>query len=112
MAKNEDKSALLFIHGYNNSFADAARRSAQIACDLPFKGATGFFSWPSACQTTAYIGDEACARSAIPYLAEFIKELCSIPDIHKIHIIAHSMGNLLLTTTLENLMGDACLDKI
>lgn len=103
MAQVEEKSALLFIHGYNNSFADAARRCAQLACDLPFKGLSGFYSWPSSANGADYLGDDARARAARPFLEQFIKGLVTVNGIEKLHIIAHSMGNLLLTTTLENL---------
>ncbi|SIT51767.1 conserved hypothetical protein [Paraburkholderia piptadeniae] len=36
-------SVLLFIHGYNVSFEDAAMRTAQMAYDLDFAGAPVFF---------------------------------------------------------------------
>ena len=35
----------MFVHGFNVSFADAARRTAQIAYDLAF-GGPGALSWP------------------------------------------------------------------
>ena len=112
MAQIENKSALLFIHGYNNSFADAARRCAQLACDLPFKGLSGFYSWPSSANGADYPGDEARTRAARPFLEKFIKGLITVNGIKKLHIIAHSMGNLLLTTTLENLSVNTDLSII
>lgn len=39
--------ALLFVHGYNNSFTFAAQRIAQLVVDTDFKGMASFFSWPS-----------------------------------------------------------------
>jgi hypothetical protein len=41
------KDAFIFVHGYNVSFEDAARRTGQIAYDLNFVGAPIFYSWPS-----------------------------------------------------------------
>ena len=38
---------LVFLHGYNVSFEEAALRAAQISCDLKFPGLSAFFSWPS-----------------------------------------------------------------
>jgi esterase/lipase superfamily enzyme len=43
----ETPHALVFLHGFNVTFADAAIRAAQIGCDLKVPGATAFFSWPS-----------------------------------------------------------------
>src|SRR5262249_8546169 len=41
------RSVLVFVHGYNVAFADAALRTAQLAHDLAFPGVPIFFSWPS-----------------------------------------------------------------
>ncbi len=35
------------MHGYNTSFDNALYRTAQIAYDLDFDGATFLYSWPS-----------------------------------------------------------------
>jgi esterase/lipase superfamily enzyme len=51
-------SAFLFVHGYNVTFEDAARRTAQISYDLAFEGAPVFYSWPSQGRTPAYTVDE------------------------------------------------------
>lgn len=40
-------SAFVFVHGYNVSFLDASRRTAQMSYDLGFDGAPVFYSWPS-----------------------------------------------------------------
>jgi hypothetical protein len=37
------REALIFVHGYNVSFEDAARRAAQISVDLNFRGRTLMF---------------------------------------------------------------------
>jgi esterase/lipase superfamily enzyme len=43
---NNDK-ALLYIHGLDNTFGDAAETSVQLATDLRFGGPPLFLSWPS-----------------------------------------------------------------
>ena len=48
------RTALVFVHGYNVTFEDAARRTAQIAYDIHFAGVPMFFSWPSLGETLAY----------------------------------------------------------
>lgn len=52
--RSEKKSAFVFVHGYNTSFEDASRRTAQIAYDLGFDGAPIFYSWPSRDNEAAY----------------------------------------------------------
>lgn len=99
----DQKAALIFVHGYNNSFADGARRAGQIAWDMPFKGVTGFFSWPSRGNVLSYLTDADAATSSIPSFQEFIEKIVFNTGVEKIHFIAHSMGNTLLTATLNNL---------
>lgn len=104
--QSPEHHALLFIHGYNNSFEDAARRTAQIAWDLPFGGPAGFFSWPSAAKIPDYLADEAKARSSAPALVKFLKTILDDTGIEKLHIIAHSMGNLVMTLSVNALKRD------
>jgi hypothetical protein len=39
---------LLYVHGYNNAFEDAALRAEQVADHAGFLGRAMVFSWPSA----------------------------------------------------------------
>jgi hypothetical protein len=49
---------LVFLHGYNVTFEQAARRAAQVAYDLRFPGIVVLFSWPSAGRPHYYAADE------------------------------------------------------
>jgi esterase/lipase superfamily enzyme len=42
----DDSDIVIFVHGYNVSFEEAALRAAQIGFDLAIKGAMTFFSRP------------------------------------------------------------------
>lgn len=98
-----DKSAMIFIHGYNMTFAEAARRTAQIAWDIPFNGISCFFSWPSSGKKLSYFKDIEQADASIPYLEEFIENIVHQTKIENLHLIAHSMGNRLLTMSINQL---------
>jgi len=95
----DEKSAILFIHGYNTSFEEAAWRTAQITYDLPFYGISGFFSWPSTAKALDYLGDQERARASESALGMLIDQLLET-GVSKLHFIAHSMGNMILTETL------------
>ena len=56
--------ALVFLHGFNVSFEEAAIRAAQIGFDLEVTGATAFFSWPSRGSVAAYPADEASIEAS------------------------------------------------
>jgi esterase/lipase superfamily enzyme len=95
--------AFVFIHGYNVSFADASRRTAQIKYDLGFAGPAILFSWPSYGQTAKYLADEANAEWSAPQLAELLVELRKRTGATTIHLIAHSLGNRVLSRAMERI---------
>ena len=57
---------LVFIHGYNTGFSDAAYRSAQLKNDLQFDGPVIFYSWPSQSATISYSIDVSNIRWSRP----------------------------------------------
>jgi esterase/lipase superfamily enzyme len=100
---SDAREALIFIHGYNTSFADAARRTGQITHDLEFKGPSILYSWPSQGTPWGYFADETNAERTIPHLEYFIGEVIKITGARKVHIIAHSMGGRILVQALNRL---------
>ena len=107
----DDKSALIFIHGFNTTFAEAAKRTAQIANDIPFKGLSGFFSWPAGGRLVSYDADIERAEVSIHAFSQFVDELLLDSGVEKLHIIAHSMGNRVLTGALNLLVSKSELKE-
>jgi esterase/lipase superfamily enzyme len=97
------KQAFVFIHGYNVTFEDAARRTAQMAYDLGFDGAPIFFSWPSQGEAAAYTVDEANEEWAVPHLKVFLTEVSTRAGADTIYLIAHSMGTHALSAALRQI---------
>ena len=95
---------LLFVHGYNNSFEEAALRAGQLAYDLAFPGPTVLFSWPSDGNPLPYFGDEEKARTAWRQMAEVLHVLTQLGPGVPVYIVAHSMGNRVLTQGLAQLL--------
>lgn len=107
IAQSETKAALIFIHGYNTDFAEAAWRAGQITYDIPFNnGISGFFSWPSSGKKLDYMGDFERARASVGWFMGFIKDLVATTNVKQLHFIAHSMGNVVLTEALKELAND------
>lgn len=100
-----DRSAFVFVHGYNVSFADAARRTAQMTYDLGFEGAPVFYSWPSQGATPAYTVDEANVEWAQANLRSFLEDFFDRSEAQHVYLIAHSMGNRALTRALADLLA-------
>lgn len=102
---SSSRSLLLFIHGFDVGFADAARRTAQMAYDLGFGGAPVFFSWPSQGRLSplAYAADEQAIIDAQPHLEQFLREILTQSGAGNVYLVAHSMGNRALTHVLASL---------
>jgi esterase/lipase superfamily enzyme/HEAT repeat protein len=101
------RNVLVFIHGYNVSFQDAARRTAQMAADLKFPGAAVFYSWPSQAHFYKYRLDEKNVELSVSQLKSFLLEVADRSQATSINLVAHSMGNRLLTGALKELAASA-----
>jgi esterase/lipase superfamily enzyme len=95
------KSLLVFVHGYNTSFREAAMRTAQMAYDLQFPGLALFFSWPSASSVIRYWQDEEAAQLSEGILDQMLDDLSKLPATD-IYIVAHSMGNRIVGQALQS----------
>jgi esterase/lipase superfamily enzyme len=102
LASVGEMDALVFIHGYNVGFADAARRAAQIAFDLKFPGRTLLYSWASAGDAHKYTVDEATVEWSTPHFEHFLRLALTEIGARAVHVIAHSMGNRAMVRALEH----------
>ena len=101
------RNGLIFIHGYNVSFQDAVRRTAQLAYDLSFDGPAITYSWPSADLLPGYVLDANTAEKTASHLALFIRELLSVDGLDGLQVIGHSMGNKALLYALPQVISDS-----
>ncbi len=99
------KLAFIFVHGYNVTFADAARRTAQMAYDLGFDGAPVFYSWPSQARYASYKVDETNAEWAVLDFKNFLEQFAKQSQADSIFLIAHSMGSRVLAGALKELVA-------
>jgi esterase/lipase superfamily enzyme len=88
-----ERVVLVYLHGYNTSFDEAARRAAQIGFDLKVPGAMAFYSWPSKAEVRGYPADIARVEASEKQIADFLTALVSSTGATQVHVIAHSMGN-------------------
>lgn len=123
--REQGEDTLILIHGYNTSFREGLTQAAKLHQVLtsntsaPFKLNICLFSWPSdgslivsdprATNAIAYHNDRIDAAAsgagfarAFLKVADFIKGLDTRCQ-HKLHLIAHSMGNYVLRSALQEL---------
>jgi esterase/lipase superfamily enzyme len=105
VSRAERREIFIFVHGFANTFEDTARRTGQLAYDLGFKGVPMFFSWPSLGDPTplGYTKDLASADFSISDLAKFLEGVSQQAGAERIYLIAHSMGNRVLSFALKDL---------
>jgi esterase/lipase superfamily enzyme len=97
-------NAFVFVHGYNVSFHDAARRTAQMAYDLGFQGAPIFYSWPSQFNVAKYTIDEQNIEWSQTNIRQFLDDVLATSGAKEIYLIAHSMGSRGLTRAVASLI--------
>ncbi len=99
------KSAFVFVHGFNVSFEDAARRTGQMAYDLGFDGAPVFYSWPSRGDLAAYTIDENNIEWSTPHITAFLADFLASTDAAQVYLVGHSMGSRGLTRAVADLLA-------
>lgn len=102
VAENPRHEAVIFVHGFNTTFAEGAYRFAQLGHDLQIEAALVHFSWPSRGNPLAYVYDRDSAQFARDGLEEVIGQVRAA-GARRILIVGHSMGSFLVMETLRQL---------
>jgi esterase/lipase superfamily enzyme len=105
VALDPRRAVLIYVHGFANSFEDAVRRGAQLAYDLPFDGAMLVYSWPSRGEAdpVAYFRDDKTIAGSQAPLRAFLETVIEQTGAERVHLLAHSMGALLVSRTLKEM---------
>jgi esterase/lipase superfamily enzyme len=97
---SDRRDVLVYVHGFNTDYDEAAFRLVQVASDAGFRGTHVLFTWPSYRRVLAYSGDREVATASRDALEKLLTDLGRTPGVGRIHVIAHSMGAFL---TMEGL---------
>jgi TRAP-type C4-dicarboxylate transport system substrate-binding protein/esterase/lipase superfamily enzyme len=106
--KNE---VLIYVHGYNNSFVDAAESAASIIADLQFRGVGVVFSWPSDGAALQYPHDEAEEGASEQNFVEVLQSIRGIQGDQLVDVVAHSMGNRVVTGAVRLIAANPNVQK-
>ncbi len=97
-----ERDVLIYVHGFNNNFADGVLRMAQLSHDLNVRGLPLHFSWPSSANPLGYVYDRASALYSRDQLEDFIR-LVQVPEARRVIVVAHSMGGFLTMEALRQM---------
>jgi esterase/lipase superfamily enzyme len=98
----QKRQALIFVHGFNNTFAEGLYRIAQLTHDLDLPMVTVHYSWPSAGQALGYLHDRDSALYARDGFEKLFNQVADA-GAQEIFVVGHSMGAQLLVEALRQM---------
>ena len=113
LAKTERK-VVVFIHGYNNSFADAANAMGSICRLLGGDSVCVLLTWPAGGSRGAFLGynvDRESGEFAVADMRKAIRAIGQTEGVREVHIIAHSRGTDVLASAFEQLSAEAYVSR-
>ena len=97
-----ERTAIIFVHGFNNTFAEGLYRLAQLSHDLDLPGVPVHYSWPSRGAALGYVADRDSALFARDGLEALINQT-EAAGAESVILVAHSMGASLLMESLRQI---------
>jgi esterase/lipase superfamily enzyme len=108
------KEVVLYVHGYHNTFADAAVTMGELCHFLGREFVCGIFTWPAGGSRGILFGynvDYESSVYATEHLRKAIRTIAQTPGVERIHLIAHSRGTDVLVTALSDLNYEAYIQQ-
>lgn len=96
------REAVIFVHGFNSTFAEGLYRIAQLSEDLDLPGVALYYSWPSRANPLGYAYDRDSALFARDGFEDLLDQVVAA-GAERIVIVAHSMGSALTMETIRQL---------
>lgn len=96
------REAVVYVHGFNNTFAEGLYRFAQLHHDMELPGVPVHYSWPSRGTPLGYAYDRDSALFARDGLERLLHEVAGA-GAERIYLVAHSMGGALTMEALRQL---------
>ena len=110
LAVSPRKEVVLYIHGYSNTFEDAALTMGDVCHFLGREFVCAIFTWPAGGKAGSMFGyqvDRESSEFAAEDLKKAIRMIADTPGLEKIHLIAHSRGTDVLAVAASELSVEA-----
>jgi esterase/lipase superfamily enzyme len=114
LALSPRKEMVLYIHGVNNSFTDAALAMGEMCHYLGREFVCAIFTWPAGGTGGILFGyqeDYESSTFAVEHVRKAIRTIADTPGLERLHIIAHSRGTDVLGTALSELSFEAYMQQ-
>jgi esterase/lipase superfamily enzyme len=110
LADAPSKEVLLYVHGFNETFATAAYTAAELCHFLGREQVCTFFTWPASSTgnfLTSYTTTTESADYAVEHLKKTIRILATTPGVEGLQILAHSRGTVVTLKAVRELVLEA-----
>lgn len=110
LAATPRREVLLYVHGFNETFASAAYTAAELCHFLGREQVCAFFTWPASSTgnfLTSYTTTTESADFAVEHLKKSIRMLATTPGVEGVQILAHSRGTALTLRAVRELVLEA-----
>ena len=97
-----DREAVIYVHGFNNTFDEGVLRITQLSEDFDLPGVALHYSWPSAGHPLGYAYDRDSLLIARDGLESLIAK-AQQAGASRIILVAHSVGSMLVMETLRQI---------
>lgn len=106
MKASQKREVVVFIHGYKTGFEEAVLTANDIYHYTGHYAVPISYTWPSddGNNLFGYFQDRNSSNFTIFHLKEFLRTLMDMPDLDRVHVIAHSLGTDVTTTALRELI--------
>jgi len=109
VAASPRKEVILYVHGFNETFATAAFTTADLCHFLGRESVCSFFTWPASSTGNfliSYTSTTESAQYAVDHLKKTIRLLATTPGVERVQLLAHSRGTALLLDAVRSLFNE------
>ncbi len=105
LALTPRKDVYIYVHGYHNTFEDAAFALAELWHFFGREGLPIIYTWPAGHPGVfGYTYDRESSEFTVFHLKQVIEWLSEQPEVENIHLIAHSRGTDVAVSAFRELV--------
>ncbi|HEV7320493.1 MAG TPA: alpha/beta hydrolase [Ensifer sp.] len=108
------KEVVVFIHGYNNSFEDAALATDEICRTLQNQFVCIVLTWPAGGTGGSFFGynvDRESSEFAVADFKKAVRVIAGTKGVERLHLLAHSRGTDVLASVVQQLAIEAYVSR-
>jgi esterase/lipase superfamily enzyme len=105
LAHSDVKDVYIFVHGVKTGFEGSVTTLAELWHFLGRPGVAIAYSWPAGGKglLRGYNYDYNSSEFTVYHLKQTLRAIASMPDVRKVHIVAHSRGTDVVVSAIREL---------